>query len=200
VSAGRLLLARHGQTTGNVAGILRGMDSRHDPLTDTGQAQARALARRVLALNPDAPRVYASSYRRAQQTAAPIAEVLGVPVTVLDGLQEIDPGTWRGRPYTDLRTHAQELFVPGGGVAFPGGESLEAVADRFMVALAPVLAGPGTPVVVSHGGALIAVLIRLLRASPLETWQAGTFTHANAALTELNRTAGGWTPLRLNEH
>ncbi len=200
MSTGRLLLARHGQTTGNVAGILRGADSRHDPLTDEGQAQARALARRVLALNPEAPRVYASSYRRAQQTAAPVAEALGVPVTVLDGLQEIDPGAWRGRPYTDLRTHAPELFGPGGRVAFPGGESLDAVADRFTAALAPVLAGPGTPLVVSHGGALIAVLIRLLRAPPLETWQAGTYTHVNAALTELTRTADGWAPVRVNEH
>ncbi|GGM07220.1 histidine phosphatase family protein [Deinococcus aerophilus] len=200
MTPGRLLLARHGQTTGNVAGILRGADSRNDPLTDEGHAQAHALARRVLALNPDAPRVYASSYCRAQQTAAPLAEALGVPVTVLDGLQEIDPGAWRGRPYADLRTHAQELLRPGGSVAFPGGESLEAVADRFTAALAPVLAGSGTPVVVSHGGALIAVLIRLLRAPPVETWRAGTFTHANAALTELTRTADGWSAARLNEH
>lgn len=192
MTATRLLLARHGQTAGNVAGILRGADSRHDELTAEGHAQARALAHQIAALNPEAPRVYASTYTRTQQTAAPVAEALGVPVTILDGIQEIDPGDWRGRPYSDLRANFDELVGPDDSVAFPGGESQRQVADRFEAALNPVLGLPGTPIVVSHGGALISLLIRLLRVPVVEGWRSDRFAQANAGLTQLRRTPPGW--------
>lgn len=192
VTSSRLFLARHGQTSGNVAGVLRGADSRHDELTAEGQAQARALADKIAALDPDSPRVYASTYTRTQQTAAPIAQLLGVPVTVLDGIQEIDPGEWRGRPYSDLKTHFDELIGPDDRVSFPGGESQGEVADRFEAALHTVLARPGTPIVVSHGGALTSVLIRLLRLPVVESWRSGRFAPENAGVSELCRTMHGW--------
>ncbi|MDV6374011.1 histidine phosphatase family protein [Deinococcus arenicola] len=193
----RLFLARHGQTTGNVAGILRGVDSQYDELTDQGHAQAQTLAQQMAVLNPELPRVYASTYTRAQQTAAPVAELLGVPVTVLDGLQEIDPGDWRGRPYSDLSTHLDDLIGPGDALAFPGGESQKDVADRFEAALKPILDLPGTPIVVSHGGALISVLIRLLRVSVVESWRSDQFAHGNATLTELQFLNHEWHLKRL---
>ena len=196
----RLFLARHGQTAGNVEGVLRGPDSRHDGLTAQGRAQAHALARRIAALNPDSPRIFASTYARAQQTAAPVADLLGVTVTVLDGLQEIDPGAWRGRPYSDLDGRFDELVGPGDRVAFPGGESQQDVADRFEAALKPVLEGAGTPIVVSHGGVLISVLIRLLGDPVVQTWRSGRFAHANAALTQLRRTEGRWNVENLAEN
>jgi broad specificity phosphatase PhoE len=197
VTSSRLFLARHAQTSGNVAGILRGVDSRHDELTTEGHAQARALARRIAALRPEAPRVYASTYTRTQQTAAPIAQILGVPVTVLEGIQEIDPGEWRGRPYRDLKLHFGALVGSGDSVAFPGGESQREVADRFQAALHAVLNQPGIPIVISHGGALTSVLIRLLHAPVVDSWRSDRFAQPNAGLSELNRTAAGWQITRL---
>ncbi|WP_162178616.1 histidine phosphatase family protein [Deinococcus marmoris] len=191
MTSSRLFLARHGQTTGNVAGVLRGVDSQHDELTAEGHAQAQALARKLAALNLDSPRVYASTYIRTQQTAAPVAELLGVPVTVLDGIQEIDPGDWRGRPYSDLKTGFGELIGPGDSISFPGGESQRDVADRFEAALQSVLNLPGTPIVVSHGGALTSILIRLLRVPVVESWRSDRFAQANAELTELVQTTDG---------
>ncbi|WP_192930918.1 histidine phosphatase family protein [Deinococcus sp. AJ005] len=188
----RLFLARHGQTTGNVAGVLRGVDSQHDELTAEGHAQAQALARKLAALNLDSPRIYASTYTRTQQTAAPAAELLGVSVTVLEGIQEIDPGDWRGRPYSDLKTGFDELVGPDDNVSFPGGESQRDVADRFETALRSVLGLPGTPIVVSHGGALTSLLIRLLRVPVVESWRSDRFAQANAELTELIQTIDGW--------
>ncbi|MFK7601661.1 histidine phosphatase family protein [Deinococcus sp. SM5_A1] len=188
----RLFLARHGQTTGNVAGVLRGMDSQNDELTAEGHAQARALACKLAALNLDSPRVYASTYIRTQQTAAPAAELVGVPVTVLDGIQEIDPGDWCGRPYSDLKTGFGELVGPGDSISFPGGESQRDVANRFEAALQSVLNMPGTPIIVSHGGALTSVLIRLLRVPVVESWRSDRFAWANAELTELIQTTDGW--------
>lgn len=192
VSTPRLLLARHGQTSGNVAGILRGPDSRHDELNAEGHAQAEALALKIAALRPEQPRVYASTYVRTQQTAAPVAALLGVGVTVLEGIHEIDPGNWRGRPYRDLRTDFDSLVGPVDQVAFPGGESQQDVADRFEAALHPVLQEPGTPIVVSHGGALISVLIRLLRVPVVESWRSDRFAQENAGVTVLRRSGSVW--------
>ncbi len=173
-------------------GILRGADSRHDELTVKGHAQAQTLARHIAALNPEAPRVYASTYTRTQQTAAPVAELLGVSVSVLEGIHEIDPGAWRGRPYSDLKTSFEELVGPDDSVSFPSGESQRDVADRFEAALKHVLDQPGTPIVVSHGGALTSVLIRLLRAPVVQSWRSGRFALDNTGLAELTLTSLGW--------
>ncbi len=172
--------------------MLRGVDSQHDRLTAEGHRQAQALACKLAALNLDSPRVYASTYTRAQQTAAPAAELLGVPVTVLEGIQEIDPGDWRGRPYSHLKTGFGELVGPGDGISFSGGESQRDVADRFEAALQSVLNLPGTPIVVSHGGALTSLLIRLLHVPVVESWRSDRFAQANAELTELTRKPDGW--------
>lgn len=192
----RLFLLRHGRTAANVSRLLRGPDGAEDPLDPVGEAQAHAAAAHLAALDLPAPRVYASTYRRARQTAEAVAAALGVPVTVLDGLHEIHPGDWMGRPYGHLRSHAHELRGPGGTLAFPGGESLEEVSRRFLRALAPLPPGE-TAIVVSHGGALSAVLAALTGEDATATWLEGRFAHPNAALTELIREDGAWHVVRL---
>ncbi|GAA5532550.1 histidine phosphatase family protein [Deinococcus aluminii] len=191
----RLFLVRHARTASNVAQTLgAGHD---DPLDPVGERQARAVAAHFAALGLSAPRVYASPYRRARQTAEAIADALGVPVTVLDGVREIHTGTWAGRPYSHLHTHVHEWRHEDGTPGFPGGESLRAVARRFRTALEGVFEGEGTPVVVSHGAALSAVLALLLKADPEEAWREGRFTHGNTAVTELLSERGEWRARRL---
>lgn len=190
----RLLLVRHGQTASNVAGTLRGPLSADDPLDAVGEAQARAVAAHLAALNLDSPRVYASPYLRARQTGQAIAGALGVPLTVLDGVQEIDPGDWVGRPYGDLQTHAHDLLGPEGVLGFPGGESLADVAARFRAALPT---HPEPAVVVSHGAALTALLASLLGVDLHEAWTGGRLAHANAAVSELVWNGEFWQAVRL---
>lgn len=196
MTASRLFLVRHGETASNVAQTL---GAGHDePLNPAGEAQARALAVWFAALNLPAPRVYASTYRRARHTAQAIASALGVPVTVLLGLHEIEIGpAWLGRPYTHLLTHAHELERSDGGFGFEGGETLKAVAERFLKALEQPLALPGTPVVVSHGGALTAALADLLAADIREVWRDRRYAHANTAVTELQKDGNRWRVVRL---
>src|SRR5260370_6985755 len=58
------------------------------PLSRLGREQALALAERLGSLNFDA--LYSSPLRRCLQTAAPLAERLGLKPTVIEGLKEIN--------------------------------------------------------------------------------------------------------------
>lgn len=187
-----LILARHGESAGNVTRTFRGPDSQGDSLTEHGHAQARALGAHLVGLKLPTPRVYASTYRRAQQTAQAVADALGTGLTVLDGIQEVDCGDWVGRAYTDMETHRGEVLGPDGAPDFPGGESASGVAARFRAALTPLLAQDGTPIVVSHGFTLQAALIDLLGVDAAAAWADGRYAHGNAGFSVLRRTGAGW--------
>lgn len=182
----RLLLVRHGQTPGNVAGTFRGADGHRDPLNAAGERQAAALARALVEPRLPGVRLYASRYRRAAQTGEAIARALGVPLHTLEGVQEIATGDWAGRPYGDVAERADEMRAPDGRYGFPGGESLYAVAERCLRALDGVRPGAGeTVIVVSHGAALVALLARLLGRDPEDAWRSGSYGHPNTGTTEL---------------
>lgn len=77
-----MILLRHGQSEFNLAFTKTRRDPGiHDPrLTPLGHEQARAAAAALR--GQKISRIIASPYTRALQTAAPIAEALGVPVIV----------------------------------------------------------------------------------------------------------------------
>lgn len=182
----RLLLIRHGETPNNAARMFRGPDGAEEGLSETGHAQAAALARSLATLDLPRPRLYASSYRRAQQTAQPIAEALGLPLHTLPGVHEIHTGDWMGRPYSDVDTRFHELIAPDGQFGYPGGESLAQVADRFHAALNGLKPQPGeTVIVVSHGAALVALLARVLGRDLRAAYLSNELSHGNTAVTEL---------------
>lgn len=187
-----LVLVRHGESAGNMEQVFRGPASQEDGLTYTGEAQARALGLHLATLALPAPRVYASTYRRAQATAQAIADALGTGVTVLDGVQEVDCGEWVGRAYADMHTHRGEVLGADGAPDFPGGESAAGVAARFRAALEPLLGAGDTTIVVSHGFALQALLIDLLPGDGAAAWADGRYAHGNAAYTVLNREDDVW--------
>ena len=90
-----LTLVRHGQSQANASGVID--TSVPGPeLTDLGRQQAAAVAVELAANDYDG--VYASSMVRTQQTAQPLAELLGTPVVVLPGLREISAGVFEGQP------------------------------------------------------------------------------------------------------
>ncbi|MFI5615430.1 histidine phosphatase family protein [Amycolatopsis sp. NPDC051903] len=157
----RLFLIRHGQTDGNVRGAL---DTAlpGPPLTELGREQATALAAR-LAGEPIVA-VYASEATRAQQTAAPLAEALGLEVQVIEGVKEVDAGDLEDATDPEsiqLYLQTARRWTEGDlAVAIPGGESGEQVRAR-MVGAADDLrtkheqtAPDGIVALVSHGGAI----------------------------------------------
>jgi Histidine phosphatase superfamily (branch 1) len=65
-------------------------------LTDTGEQQTQALVNAISDNGID--EIYASTMIRSQETAAPLAEALHLPINVLSGLNEIDAGIFEGIP------------------------------------------------------------------------------------------------------
>jgi broad specificity phosphatase PhoE len=65
-------------------------------LTETGEQQAQIVANALAGNSIDD--IYASTMIRSQETAAPLAEALNLPIQILPGLNEIDAGIFEGMP------------------------------------------------------------------------------------------------------
>lgn len=160
-----LLFIRHGETDANVNGQLEGATDR--PLNATGQAQAQALAVRLLSENRPIQVIYSSSLTRARQTAAALATALGeLPVQVDPDLSEYRLGEWDGLTLEELRDEKQMWVRTASDPHFapPGGESAMQFGLRLVRAVRAILSRhPGQTVAIfSHGGALATVLALLL--------------------------------------
>jgi probable phosphoglycerate mutase len=182
----RLIIARHGRTAGNVS---KALDSRPPglPLDEVGRAQAEELARRLAAEPVTA--VYASRAIRAQQTAEPVAAAHGLPVVVLDGVQEADCGDLEGHTDHASRLRFERVYqawLRGELDAhLPGGESARDVRARFVAAV-EALADGETVVVVSHGAAIRLAVGAMLGEG------AETRYVPNAGMVVVTGTPGAW--------
>ena len=161
----RVVVVRHGQSEGNVAGVWTSART-GSPLTDLGLEQARGLGWRLVDVAASA--VYASPLVRAQQTAAEIGEVLGLPVRTLEGVEEMHVGVHEGAHDDTIGPVALDVFGRwwrDGDLSarFEGGETGHEIASRVRASLEKVVAEhPGeTVVVVSHGGAMAVALTEM---------------------------------------
>ncbi len=151
----RLLLIRHGQTPANVLGQLSTAHPGPD-LTPLGRRQAAALPEALEHERIDA--LYVSTLLRTQLTVQPLADALQLPVTVLDGVHEIEAGDLEGSTrWQDARTYLQTVFTwrTDLDARMPGGPSGREFFDRFDASVARVADEvDGTAVIVSHGAAI----------------------------------------------
>lgn len=153
-----LYLLRHGETTWNRAGRLQGqLDA---PLTRLGLAQVDAVGRTLAGmLNGSRFRLVASPLGRARQSAAIVAEHLGVDYWSIEWderLKEITLGDWDGAAgWSALdRAHPEEARrrdADPWNYRYPNGESTQDVQDRLRPFLAECHAAGGVHVVVAHG-------------------------------------------------
>jgi broad specificity phosphatase PhoE len=151
-----LWLVRHGESTWNVAGLAQGHNDEAE-LTERGLRQA-AEAAAQFGYRP-VRAIYASDLRRAQQTAAAFAAVLGLPVCVDVRLRERSLGVLEGTAHKVIGASATGLadgLVIDPDVRPPAGESVRDLYQRaagFCDDLAADLRdGSGDVVVVAHGG------------------------------------------------
>lgn len=153
-----IYLVRHGETVWNRIGRLQGqLDA---PLTHAGLDQAHAIGRDLKARLADhGPAMTASPLGRTRQTAAIIAEHLGIgfdDIVLDERLMEITLGDHDGYAGWDAidRDHpelAAERRRDPWNFRHPNGESSQMVQDRVRPVLAHLAATPGIHVVVAHG-------------------------------------------------
>ncbi len=164
----RLLMLRHGQTEHSAQ---RRYSGRADlPLTELGERQAAAAAAR-LSTTDGVVAVVSSPMLRARQTAKPVADALGVPVSVHDGLIETDFGAWEGLTFAEARERDPDLhtrWITDTSVAAPGGESMDVVHRRVRRVRDQLIAehGAATLVIVAHVTPIKALLRMALDAGP----------------------------------
>jgi probable phosphoglycerate mutase len=159
--SGRLILVRHGQSHANVE---RRLDTRPPgaDLTDLGREQARAFAAGLA--HPPAMILH-SVAARATQTATEVGAVTGLAVHQVDGIHEVQVGELENRnddPAIEQFNGIYQQWLEGEtGLSIPGGESADAVLDRYVPVLTRLRlryldddAFHGDVVVVSHGAAI----------------------------------------------
>jgi broad specificity phosphatase PhoE len=151
-----LWLVRHGESTWNIAGLAQGHNDEAE-LTERGLRQA-ADAAAQFGYRP-VRAIYASDLRRAQQTAAAFAAVLGLPVYADTRLRERSLGDLEGTAHKVIGPSATGLadgLVVDPDVRPPGGESVRDLYQRaaeFCHDLAAGLReGGGDVLVIAHGG------------------------------------------------
>ncbi|HZP45076.1 MAG TPA: histidine phosphatase family protein [Candidatus Binataceae bacterium] len=164
---GRFIMVRHGESEGNRD--RRFTVSTETPLTDRGREQARRAARHIARhFAPEA--IVSSPFGRARETAAIIADTLGLAVEIEHDLHERDLGCLKGHSYDALRdlVRTDPAYDPNNGWAWKpeGGESYEDVRRRVMVVVEELrrrYAGREI-VVVSHGGVMLSVWAHIVGA------------------------------------
>jgi probable phosphoglycerate mutase len=165
----RVYVARHGETTWNLAGRYQGR--RESALTSLGMQQAFALSDAMVARAVG--RVVASPLLRCTATAKPSAERLNVRVETDDRLLEIAHGTWEGRMRAEIAANDGARYRAWRenpeSVAFDGGETPQHVLARWRDFAAALL--PQVPtLVLTHDAVVRVALLDALGREMREFW------------------------------
>jgi probable phosphoglycerate mutase len=194
VTAGRLLLWRHGRTAANAGARLQGQID--IPLDDVGKWQARTATATLLA-RYEPTVIVSSDLSRARGTAEHLSRATGLPVTLDPRLRERGFGEWEGMTGPEIEERwpgAFEAWRLGGDPSGVGAETRVAVADRLHHAVSEHAAAAGpddTLVVVSHGAAISLAVGALL--GQQASWRGVIGLH-NAHWAELVPSHGGAAP------
>lgn len=182
-----VVLVRHGASEAAVIGARFPLvDGHSDPaLADAGRAQAEMVAEALR--HEDVAGIFASTLRRTQESAAPLAAELDLEPRILFELREVFLGDFEGGEYrirqaqgdpTVLRVFAEERWD-----AIPNGESFADFGARLRSGIEQVVAavGPETTAVAFVHGAVIGQLCRMATDS-----RAFAFVHAdNGSITRI---------------
>jgi probable phosphoglycerate mutase len=183
-----LFLVRHGETVWHADNRYAGGGSDID-LTERGHGQAVALARWAGTEAFDA--LVVSPVRRAQETAAPSANALGLEPIVVDDLREVDFGIAEGRTIGELRDLDSDMVhrfqSDPERHPFPGSEAPETAAARAASTLRDLAAtyAGGRILVVAHNTLLRLALCDLL-GIPVARYRSLFPKLRNAAITEVS--------------
>jgi probable phosphoglycerate mutase len=138
------VFARHGESVLNVEHRINGDPSVDVPLSEDGESQAHKLGTEIANIGFDV--CIHTRFGRTKQTAEIALAGRDVPFVAEPLLDDIDVGELEGETIEAYRawkhSHARE-------VPFPGGESLDDAAARYVRAFRALLALPHDTVLVS---------------------------------------------------
>lgn len=167
-----VLLIRHGETQAAVRGQSFALiEGQGDPaLRPEGQAQALALGQRLKAEPISA--IYVSTMRRTHQTAAPLAEQLGITPRIERDLREVNLGAWEGGEFRFRAAAGDPAYLRAmerqewGDI--PGAETTAALQARVRAGLLRIAQAHKDELVavVVHGGVIGAALAVATGAPP----------------------------------
>ncbi|MFI1526953.1 bifunctional RNase H/acid phosphatase [Streptomyces griseus] len=167
-----LVLLRHGETALTPEKRFSGSGGTDPELSATGRGQAERAAGHFAALGA-VQEIVSSPLRRCRETAAAVADRLGLDVRIDEGLRETDFGAWEGLTFGEVRErYADDLTA---WLASPdtaptgGGESFAEVAERVAAARDRIVAryAGRTVLLVTHVTP-IKTLVRLALGAPPE--------------------------------
>ncbi len=193
----RVYLVRHGAVVG--AETRRFIGHLDVPLSEAGERQLRALARRLSAVALGA--LYASDLARTRRSAELLGAPHGLTPRLLPALREFAMGRWEGLTAAEIREREPEAFAAWmadvGGYRFPEGESLGDLAARAWPAFERIVEAHAgeTVAVVAHGGTNRMILCRALGLPPTRLLAVG---QDYGGLTLLVRANARWSLRMLN--
>ncbi|WP_340561797.1 bifunctional RNase H/acid phosphatase [Streptomyces sp. GSL17-111] len=167
------VLLRHGETALTPQKRFSGSGGADPELSGAGRRQAEAAAA-ALAARGTVQAVVSSPLLRCRETAAAVADRLGLEVRVDEGLRETDFGAWEGLTFAEVKERhpddldawlASDTVGPTGG-----GESFAEVARRVALSRDKLLAryAGRTVLLVTHVTP-VKQLVRLALGAPPET-------------------------------
>lgn len=187
----KLCLVRHGETAWNAEGRVQGqLDI---PLSDTGHAQARALAQALAHEHFDA--LYSSDLVRVRQTAQPAACLLRKEILLSQKLRERHYGVFQGMTYPEAKERLPADYLrfkdKDPDYDFGTGESLKRFQQRVFSVVEEILEKHrGQSVLVFTHGGVLEILYRHATGRGLSTPR--DFEIPNAALNRFEHGAGAW--------
>ena len=197
-----ITLVRHGESVGNAEARWQGQADY--PLTDTGRAQARALAERWKNENAKFDLLISSPLIRTKETAEIIATTLNVTVEFDPLWLERDNGDFSGLTAYEVRqnfTHPQfsTPYDPVGGdgegdweLFLRAGQALQSLLKRE----------PARYLIVSHGGLLNQFMHAVIGVAPQANNSGTRFRFGNTAFAQLMYYPHQhrWAIDRINDH
>ena len=197
----KIILTRHGHVEGIKPARFRGRTEL--PLTELGQAQAKAVAERIAKTwNP--AKVYTSPMGRCVATGQEIARGCRVASEPIEALNDLDYGQWQWRTFDEVRATWPELFASWHTtphlVRFPEGDSLQDLVARTANALRLALerhaSETETVVFVGHDSVNRALLLQLLEQPLSAYWR---IAQEPCAINEIDMLDGRSCVQRINE-
>ncbi|MFD9456923.1 bifunctional RNase H/acid phosphatase [Streptomyces sp. NPDC059985] len=167
------VLLRHGETALTPQKRFSGSGGTDPELSPAGRRQADAVAA-ALAARGTVQAVVSSPLRRCRETAQAVADRLGLPVTVEEGLRETDFGAWEGLTFAEVRERfpddLQAWLDSPRAAPTGGGESFASVTRRVSATRDRLLAAHAgrTVLLVTHVTP-VKTLVRLALGAPPES-------------------------------